>query len=102
VNLLGNHYSPINPRRIAQIFITCDVTAFVVQIIGSLMILIPKGNQNLLNLGLKILIAGLAIQVISIFVYLVFAISVYIKAKHIKGLWHRLMWSNIFCSVLIL
>ncbi|KAJ3336095.1 hypothetical protein HDU93_003653, partial [Gonapodya sp. JEL0774] len=102
VNLLGTQYCPINPRRIAQIFITSDVLAFVVQIAGTLVLLSAEGNFDQFNVGLKILIAGLAVQVIAILVYMVLAIRVYIKAKHIKGLWHRLMWSNLFCSGLIL
>ncbi|KXS18969.1 RTA1-domain-containing protein [Gonapodya prolifera JEL478] len=102
VGLLGEHFSPINHRRIAQIFVGGDISAFTVQIIGSLMILIPKGNQAMLDAGLKVLIAGLAIQVVTIFVYILVALVVFSRARNIKGRWHLLMWCNILCSVLIL
>ncbi|KXS16516.1 hypothetical protein M427DRAFT_154439 [Gonapodya prolifera JEL478] len=102
VTFVGTQYCPLPPRRIAQIFITADILAFLVQIAGTFILLSAEQNYSQFDVGLKVLIAGLAVQVLAILFYLVLAIRVYVKAYHVKGPWHRLMWSNLVCSGFIL
>ncbi|KXS12126.1 hypothetical protein M427DRAFT_35017, partial [Gonapodya prolifera JEL478] len=78
VTLLGTRHSPINPHLIARIFVGGDMTAFFVQIAGAVLILLPSSTAQA-DTGLKVLLAGLAIQVVTIFVYLVLAVVVFIR-----------------------
>ncbi|KXS19024.1 RTA1-domain-containing protein [Gonapodya prolifera JEL478] len=101
IALVGDQYSPMKRTTIGVIFITADIFAFIVQFIGACLILIPDIGSELSNNGLKVMIVGLAIQVVGIMVFFTLAVIVYIRAWRVKGRWHVLMWNLLTSAILI-
>ncbi|KAK5172019.1 uncharacterized protein LTR77_003656 [Saxophila tyrrhenica] len=71
VNTYGRQYSPMPPKAILGIFITCDVVATIVQVAGAALVGTAYSNQDDPSTPNNILLAGLAFQVFSFFVFLV-------------------------------
>jgi hypothetical protein len=68
ISVFGTDLSPLKPRTITCVFIFCDFTSILLQTLGGSI----TANANTLNshqLGIHIMIAGLASQVASMTVY---------------------------------
>jgi hypothetical protein len=66
INVLGRQYSPIlSPKAILWVFITCDVVATVVQILGAAMVGVAQSNSKDPTTANNILLGGLAFQAFS-------------------------------------
>ncbi|KAJ3334671.1 hypothetical protein HDU93_007455 [Gonapodya sp. JEL0774] len=102
INLVGDQYSPMTRRAISNIFIAADTSAFLVQVIGACLILIPQPGSSISNVGLKVMIFGLAIQVVGIFAFSGVAVAFYVRASNVRGKWHVQMWSLFLAATLIL
>src|ERR1700761_1900274 len=67
----GRQYSPIPPKVVLGVFITCDVVATIVQIAGAALIGVAYSNHKNPTTPNNILLAGLSFQVFSFAVFLV-------------------------------
>ena len=71
INTYGRQFSPIPPKVVLGVFITCDVVATIVQIAGAALIGVAYSNGEDPTTPNNILLAGLAFQVFSFAVFLV-------------------------------
>jgi RTA1 like protein len=69
INRTKREYAPLPPKLILWIFITCDVIATVVQVAGAALIGVSASNGKDPKTANNILLAGLAFQVFSFFVF---------------------------------
>ncbi|KAJ3032349.1 hypothetical protein HDV00_007598 [Rhizophlyctis rosea] len=101
---VGREYSPIKPELITGIFVGFDIFSFLVQIAGS-GILLGSNDLEKKNIGFKLLIAGLAVQVV-FFTGFVIVTFIFQTRAHRAGVssgkWKRLMYALYFASVCVL
>lgn len=71
INRIGRQFAPIAPKLILWIFIVCDVIATIVQIAGAALIGVAYSNGKDPTTPNNILLAGLAFQVLSFFLFIV-------------------------------
>jgi len=71
ISTYGPQYSPLPPRAILGIFITCDVVATIVQIAGAALVGVAYSNKKNPTTPNNILLAGLAFQVFSFAIFLI-------------------------------
>jgi hypothetical protein len=71
INRIGRQYAPFPPTLILWIFITCDIIATGIQIAGAAMIGAAESNRKDPTTPNNILLAGLAFQVFSFFLFIV-------------------------------
>ena len=71
INAVGRQYSPLPPRVILIVFVVCDVIATGVQVAGAALIGVAQSNRKDPTSANNILLAGLAFQVFTFFVFLV-------------------------------
>ena len=64
-------YAPLSPKLILWIFITCDVVATVVQILGAALIGVASSNRKDPTMANNILLGGLAFQAASFLLFIV-------------------------------
>ncbi|KAF9035075.1 RTA1-like protein [Hymenopellis radicata] len=107
-HLAADQYLLVQPRRITIVFISSDITTFLIQAAGgALSISANDGNTALV--GSRVFLAGLALQLLSFLVFtcifLVFAYRVYkhepetvIKDRHLP--WYR-DWRSLGAALLI-
>lgn len=81
INRYGREYSPMPPKAVLGIFITCDVVATIVQIAGAALIGVAYSNRDNPTTPNNILLAGLAFQVFSFAVFLIVLSWVLFKAR---------------------
>ncbi|OCK84848.1 RTA1-domain-containing protein, partial [Lepidopterella palustris CBS 459.81] len=72
IKFVGRLYAPVAPRLILIVFITCDVVATIVQIIGAAAIGRAESDRKDPTTANNVLLAGLAFQVFSFLVFLIF------------------------------
>jgi hypothetical protein len=78
ITITGCQHAPLPPKVILWIFITCDVVATVIQILGAALIGVAESNRRDPTTANNILLAGLAFQAFSFLVFiLLFALFVY-------------------------
>lgn len=70
INTTGRRYAPIPPKLILWVFITCDVVATVVQILGAALIGVAESNHKDPTTPNNILLAGLAFQAFTFLVFI--------------------------------
>ncbi|PSN71645.1 RTA1-domain-containing protein [Corynespora cassiicola Philippines] len=71
ISCTSPRYAPLPPRAILWTFITCDVVATVVQILGAALIGVAESNRRDPTTPNNILLAGLAVQAASFFAFIV-------------------------------
>jgi hypothetical protein len=81
INRFGREHSPLPPKAVLGIFITCDVVATIVQIAGAALVGVAYSNQKNPTTPNNILLAGLAFQVFSFAVFLIILTWVLVKAR---------------------
>ncbi|ORY17059.1 RTA1 like protein-domain-containing protein [Clohesyomyces aquaticus] len=70
VVVYGERISRIKPRTYTTFFLACDIVSLVVQAVGGgIAASTPVTNQPLIDVGTNILVAGLSIQVASLFAF---------------------------------
>ncbi|KAH7391035.1 RTA1 like protein-domain-containing protein [Phaeosphaeria sp. MPI-PUGE-AT-0046c] len=82
INATNPRFAPIRPKLILAIFITCDVVATVVQIVGAALIGVASSNRQDTKTANDILLAGLVVQA---FTFLVFIVLFALFAARAKG-----------------
>ncbi|KAF2751334.1 RTA1 like protein [Sporormia fimetaria CBS 119925] len=103
INVTGRQYSPLlSPRIILWIFITCDVVATVVQILGAGLIGKAASNREDTTMPNNILLAGLAFQAASFLLFIVLFVVFMLKAKHVKTKIVSKMFYISFCVAVVL
>lgn len=70
INATSRAHAPLPPKLILWIFITCDVVATVVQIVGAALIGVAESNRKDPTTPNNILLAGLAFQAASFLVFI--------------------------------
>ncbi|KAH7080128.1 RTA1 like protein-domain-containing protein [Paraphoma chrysanthemicola] len=81
ITVTGRRYAPIKPKLILYIFITCDVIATIVQILGAALIGVASSNRKDTTTPNNILLGGLAFQAFTFLIFIIlFAIFVF-KAR---------------------
>jgi len=68
----GAHFSRLRPKLYTWIFVSCDIVSILLQAAGGALSAVAEG-QTLLNIGVDIMIAGLAFQVITLVTFAVLA-----------------------------
>ena len=71
IKVYGREYSPLPPKVILWLFISCDVVATIVQVAGAALVGVAYSNQKNPTTFNNILLGGLAFQVFSFAVFLV-------------------------------
>ena len=70
INTYGREFSPMPPKVVLGVFITCDVVATIIQIAGAALVGVAYSNQEDPTTPNNILLAGLGFQVFSFAVFL--------------------------------
>jgi len=70
INRVGRRYSPLPPRWILGIFISCDIVATVVQVTGAALVGSRYSNNEDPTSANNILLGGLAFQVFTFLVFI--------------------------------
>ena len=81
INTYGPKYSPIPPKVVLGVFITCDVVATIVQIAGAALVGSAYSNRENPTTPNNILLAGLAFQVFTFAVFLLVLLLTLWKAR---------------------
>ncbi|KAK0101215.1 hypothetical protein ONS95_012803 [Cadophora gregata] len=85
VMVYGEGMSRIRARSYTVIFMACDLISLVVQAGGGgLAASVPLWNQNLIDIGTNILVAGLSFQVASLFAFLVCSADFLLRVRKRK------------------
>ncbi|PVH74389.1 RTA1-domain-containing protein [Cadophora sp. DSE1049] len=85
VVVYGEGMSRIRARSYTVIFMACDLVSLVVQAGGGgLAASVPLWNQNLIDIGTNILVAGLSFQVASLFAFLVCSADFLLRVRKRK------------------
>lgn len=71
INRLGPQYSPLPPKVVLGVFITCDSVATAIQVAGAALIGVAYSNKKDPSTANNILLAGLVFQVVTFFMFLV-------------------------------
>ncbi|KAI9374118.1 RTA1 like protein-domain-containing protein [Aspergillus egyptiacus] len=58
----AEHLSPIRPKRLTALFVTNDILCFLTQLVGAGVQV--TGDQKLMDIGLKIVLAGLVVMMV--------------------------------------
>ena len=69
MHAVGDHYSLIKPQLVAWIFIICDIFSLLVQSSGAGLLSAARTNIDTAKTGENILIAGLAINLLSFVIF---------------------------------
>ena len=85
INRVGREYAPLAPKAILWLFITSDVVATVIQIVGSALIGTAYSNHKDPNTPNHILLAGLAFQVVSFAVFVICLTVFQWKSRHVTS-----------------
>jgi RTA1 like protein len=86
INRTKREYAPLPPKVILWVFITCDIVATITQVAGAALIGVAASNRKDPTTPNNILLAGLAFQVFSFFVFCVcLAICLYRARKVIRS-----------------
>ncbi|KAJ9605894.1 hypothetical protein H2200_009743 [Cladophialophora chaetospira] len=80
INRVGAEYAPLRPKVILWTFVSCDVVATVIQVLGASLIGSAYSNDKDPNVPNHILLAGLAFQVLAYAIFLVLYITFIHKA----------------------
>ncbi|KAL5397581.1 hypothetical protein PMIN06_003294 [Paraphaeosphaeria minitans] len=83
INATGRHHAPLPPKAILWIFISCDVVATVVQILGAALIGVAESNRKDPTTPNNILLAGLAFQAFTFLVFIVLFVAFVARAKKV-------------------
>ncbi|KAJ4990995.1 Sphingoid long-chain base transporter RSB1-like protein 7 [Stagonosporopsis vannaccii] len=79
----GAHHAPLRPKLILWIFITCDVIATVIQIVGAALIGVAYSNRRDPSTPNNILLAGLVFQAVTFLVFIIL-LGVFVwRARHV-------------------
>ncbi|KAK3201795.1 hypothetical protein GRF29_164g696585 [Pseudopithomyces chartarum] len=83
INATGRHHAPLPPRAILWIFITCDVIATVIQIVGAALIGVAESNRRDPTTANNILLAGLAFQAFTFLIFILLLAAFMIRARKV-------------------
>ncbi|KAI1844239.1 hypothetical protein JX266_009530 [Neoarthrinium moseri] len=75
----GAENSRLNPLWYPRIFIPCDVISLILQAVGGGMASVASHNRTDIDPGNNIMIAGLAFQVFTLLVFIIFAVDFAIR-----------------------
>ncbi|KAI9820107.1 MAG: hypothetical protein M1832_003814 [Thelocarpon impressellum] len=85
INAVGRQYSPIRPRLILILFIVSDVVATGVQVAGAALIGKAESDRKDPTTANNILLAGLAFQVFTFFVFLALLFVFFWRSRKVSN-----------------
>jgi hypothetical protein len=71
IHRVGRQYSPVNPKVVLCIFITCDAVATIVQVAGAALIGVAYSNKKDPSNANHILLGGLVFQAVTFLLFLI-------------------------------
>jgi hypothetical protein len=80
IQRVGREYSPVPPKLILWTFVTCDVVATIVQILGAALVGSAYGNHKNPKPFNNILLAGLAFQVFDFLIFVALFMTFLLKS----------------------
>lgn len=83
ISATERQYAPLPPKSILWIFITCDVVATVIQIVGAALIGVAESNRRDPTTPNNILLAGLAFQAFSFLLFLLLFLLFLYRARYV-------------------
>ena len=83
INATGRQFAPLKPRWILWIFISCDVIATIIQILGAALIGVAESNRKDPTTPNNILLGGLAFQAFTFLVFIVLFLCFAVKARNV-------------------
>lgn len=81
INATGRQYAPLKPRIILWVFITCDIVATIIQILGAALIGVAASNRRDTTTPNNILLGGLAFQAFTFLIFIILFIMFAVRAK---------------------
>lgn len=99
INAVGRQYSPIPPRLLLILFIICDVVATIVQVAGAALIGVAESNRKDPTTPNNILLAGLAFQVFTFFIFILLLSTFLWRARKVTA--RALMPFTVAFSVIV-
>ncbi|KAH8830933.1 RTA1-like protein [Flagelloscypha sp. PMI_526] len=87
--LQAEKYLLVNPRKITRIFVSSDITTFLIQAVGGAVSL--SANDTKLNLaGSRVFLAGLALQLLSFLIFtVIFTVFMWRIRTHSPEIWNK-------------
>ncbi|KAF2735784.1 RTA1-domain-containing protein [Polyplosphaeria fusca] len=82
-NNTSNKFSPLPPKVIVWVFVTCDVVATGVQVAGAALIGVAESNRRDATTPNDILLAGLAFQAFTFAVFIVLFAAFVVRARKV-------------------
>ena len=101
INAFGRHYSPIPPRVLLILFVICDVIATVVQVAGAALIGSAESSQKNPTTPNNILLAGLAFQVFTFFIFIIL-LSIFLWRARKVAVTTMMPFTLAFCAAVVL
>ena len=101
INAFGRHYSPIPPRVLLILFVICDVIATVVQVAGAALIGSAESRQKDPTTPNNILLAGLAFQVFTFFIFIIF-LSIFLWRARKVAVMTMMPFTLALCAAVVL
>jgi len=99
----GSRHAPLRPKLILWIFITCDVVATVIQIVGAALIGVAYSNRRDPTNPNHILLAGLVFQAVTFLVFILLLTLFVWRARsvafHVAG---RTFYASLYAAVLFI
>lgn len=83
---IGDEYAYVSNTKITKIFVASDVFAILTQGAGGGILAGANGNISSMQLAKKILLIGLALQIITFAVFLYVAVSFHYRSSHAREL----------------
>lgn len=84
VKVYGTHFSRIQPRMYSIIFVSCDLVSLILQAAGGAIASIADDKKTS-DLGVHIMVAGLAFQVFSLALFMVICADFALRVRRSGG-----------------
>lgn len=99
----GSRHAPLRPKLILWIFITCDVVATVIQIVGAALIGVAYSNRREPTNPNHILLAGLVFQAVTFLVFILLLTLFVWRARGVAfQVAGRLFYASLYAAVLFI
>ncbi|KAM0340236.1 hypothetical protein ACHAPU_010580 [Fusarium lateritium] len=101
----GRELLGIKAIRTTLLFVWLDIILFLIQAAGGTMLSSTDGDQNTINIGMKVYTAGVALQLVVVLAFTGFTAFFYYKLRQIEGhsMGHMkwLIWTMLVVLILI-
>ncbi|KAJ5953448.1 RTA1 domain protein [Penicillium verhagenii] len=82
IRIYGEDIARFHPRTYTTFFVSCDITSLILQSAGgALAAIATESEKSLRQTGINLMIAGLAFQVVSLFLFIILASEFAIRVR---------------------